>query len=391
MHLSKFLDLYKDTIHEKPPPEKRLEEINDELSLKRRPKDIHWFPIYADQPDSYQADLMFEPWENSKGQRILQAILCVININTKYAFAEPVDYVKNVKAMEERAWNDNSSRILLNNKDSGLVLRSFVRIRENMKHEANVLNGFKEFHNKVHFDVKRLYVDEGSEFMGVFKQYCDNNNIRLTVFRASTGSKRRLGVVERFNRSLRRLIDKQEKMFGKKVLEVAIPNALDLYNRYLNHRMIQEFFESPEGENSKQRGVRYMPAMMLIPGMEQHYVNYCIRRTEETRKYYAGVYTSLQPGSMHRHYKTPGIFGKERGSTLSAPVQIVKRHDYEFATDKSTRSGIIKKRGMADSFEVRGDTKRYLPYDFVVSKNKNPVKLSKKAQEHIATGKEFLI
>ena len=41
-------------------------------------------------------------------------------------------------------------------------------------------------------------------------------------------------------------------MFGKKVLEVAIPNTLDLYNRYLNHRMIQEFFKSPEGENSKQ-------------------------------------------------------------------------------------------------------------------------------------------
>ena len=112
---------------------------------------------------------MFEPWENTQGQCVLQAILCVININTKYAFAEPVDYVKNVKAMEERAWNDNSSRILLNNKDSGLVLRSFVRIRENMKHEANVLNGFKEFSNKVRFDVKRLYVDEGSEFMGVFK------------------------------------------------------------------------------------------------------------------------------------------------------------------------------------------------------------------------------
>ena len=109
MHLSKFLNLYKDTLQEKPPSNKLLEEINDELSLKGRPKDIHWFPIYADQPDSYQADLMFEPWENSKEERILQAILCVIYINTKYEFAEPVDYVKNIKAMEERAWNDNSS------------------------------------------------------------------------------------------------------------------------------------------------------------------------------------------------------------------------------------------------------------------------------------------
>ena len=80
MHISKFLDVHKDTIQEKPQPDKQLEEINNELSLKRRPKDFHWFPIYADQPDTYQAALMFKPWEDSKGERILQAIRCVIAI-----------------------------------------------------------------------------------------------------------------------------------------------------------------------------------------------------------------------------------------------------------------------------------------------------------------------
>ena len=65
---------------------------------------------------------MFEPWLNSSGQKILQAILCVININTRYAFATTVDYVKNVKAMEEREWNSKNTHVLLNNKDPQLYL-----------------------------------------------------------------------------------------------------------------------------------------------------------------------------------------------------------------------------------------------------------------------------
>ena len=210
MQFQKFADLYSSTLGEQPPSAARLQTLNDELSLKRPETDIHYFPIYADQPNSWQGDLMFEPWVNSSGQKILQAIFCLVNINTRYAFATTVDYIKNVKAMEEREWNSKNTRVLLNNKDASLVLRSFKRILENMQHEAAVLNSYPQFaKNPVHFRVERLYVDEGSEFMGVFREYCDANNIHIVVFKASTGTKRRLGIVERFNRTLRRLIDKQ--------------------------------------------------------------------------------------------------------------------------------------------------------------------------------------
>jgi len=192
----KFAHLYAKTLGEKPPPVQKLKEVNEQLSQKYIPKDAAKYPIYADQPDTYQADLMFEPYVNSKKEKILQAVLVVINVNTKYAFAEPVDYEKNYKGMEERAWNDNSSRILLNNKDVSLVLRSFKRIQVNMKNEAEALNEFEEFKNKARFDIKRLFTDEGSEFMGVFAHYCEENGIRLTVFKASTGTKRRLAIVE---------------------------------------------------------------------------------------------------------------------------------------------------------------------------------------------------
>ena len=123
MDFQKFTDLYSSTLGEQPPSAEQLKALNDDLSLKIPDKDVHYFPIYADQPNSWQGDLMFEPWLNSSGEKILQAILCVININMCYAFAATVDYVKNVKAMEEQEWNSKNTCALLNNKDSSLVLK----------------------------------------------------------------------------------------------------------------------------------------------------------------------------------------------------------------------------------------------------------------------------
>ena len=51
---------------------------DDSTTKKHMPKVEDWYPIYADRPNSYQADLMFEPYVNSKKELILQAILCVL-------------------------------------------------------------------------------------------------------------------------------------------------------------------------------------------------------------------------------------------------------------------------------------------------------------------------
>ena len=98
---------------------------------------------------------MFKPLFNVKKQKIIQV------------FAEPVDYEKIYKVMEERAYNNNFTRILLNNKDASLVLCSFKHVQMNMKNEADTLKKFNEFQNKACFDIKRLFTNEASEFMGV--------------------------------------------------------------------------------------------------------------------------------------------------------------------------------------------------------------------------------
>ena len=78
----------------------------EDVSQKFIPKDIVWYLIYAYRPDSYQADHIFEHIINTKGEKILQAIFCIININTRYAFAEPVDYTRNIKKQDQLARND---------------------------------------------------------------------------------------------------------------------------------------------------------------------------------------------------------------------------------------------------------------------------------------------
>ena len=77
--------------------------------------------------------------------------------------------------------------IPVNHKNTELVSRAFKHILENMKDEASVLNNCAEFHNHIRFKIARLYVDEGGEFKGEFKNFLDNKNINKQMFKKSEG------------------------------------------------------------------------------------------------------------------------------------------------------------------------------------------------------------
>ena len=98
--------------------------------------------------------------------------------------------------------------------------------------------------------------------------------------------------------------------------------------------------------------------MMLLPGMEQQYIKYRMTKTKEVDEYYRDMYDNLQPGAMVRYFKKrdDNPSAKSRGSTLSAPVIVGERHKYDYTTDKSTRTGPIKKRDIGSSIEVAGET-----------------------------------
>ena len=60
-------------------------------------QDIKWFEIYSDTPNTYQADLTFHKVRKNIGKKsgyVQQAIFCIININTRFAAAWPLQLVK---------------------------------------------------------------------------------------------------------------------------------------------------------------------------------------------------------------------------------------------------------------------------------------------------------
>ena len=110
----------------------------------------------------------------------------------------------------------------------------------------------------------RLHTDDGWEFKGVCHAYLEDakpknekgsiTNINHVVFAPSTGTKRRLGVVERFNRTFRKKYVKFAKMMKamKKTAYDAIHHILNVYNFIDDHKSIEELITGyePKGKRS---------------------------------------------------------------------------------------------------------------------------------------------
>ena len=369
-----FADLYNKTVdvHHHIPQEGVAKDPYQ--TKKPMPKVEDWYPIYSDTPNSYQADLMFEPYLNSKNETILQAILCVINVNTKYAFAQAMDYTKNYKGMDEEDWKKKpDKRLRLSHKEAPLVLRSFKRIEQDMTKEATLLNRTGVYGTDIKFQIDTLYVDEGGEFKGVFKNYCESKGIHVHPFLNVEFDelKWRLGIVERFNRTLRGLLEKEKAIQGKKPFKDLLPQCLAKYNRHTNHRGVSAYFRRdnyrgqyfrPKTKGQK-RPVRLFPAMMLVAGSEQKYMAMKKQRTREVDSLYHDTISELKPGALVRYYKRPkGKFQKERGSTMSEPVEVKGVHRYSHRTGY-TRTGERRANKIGSSYELKGVRARFMPYE----------------------------
>ena len=97
----KFLQKFPDIL--KPPPEKLKEtRINHD--------DIRYFPIYSKQKHAYQADLTFYKVAVKDGYYINRPILCLININTRFAAAWPLEYTLKSKEDVDADWEPDETR-----------------------------------------------------------------------------------------------------------------------------------------------------------------------------------------------------------------------------------------------------------------------------------------
>ena len=83
------------------------------------------------------------------------------------------------------------------------------------------------------FAFKTIYTDEGQEFGKQFDLFCESRHIHHTKFGPTTGKKTRLGIVERFNRTLRELYNEHIKTIYPEITKVT--TSPQLYHKFFKY------------------------------------------------------------------------------------------------------------------------------------------------------------
>ena len=438
------------------PKEKELvQEVQQELTEKKFPKVKKFYPIYSDNPNAWQADLTFlretellqpPPHKNRWGgygqigifkkihddnesyaeeqtdpythvQR-KKAILCLVNVNTRYAFARLTKFKSDaeLKTAENHIKNsvpdiDNNTLTLESKpgekpvvvnkgkrknipiekggsiRTSGAVRDALIEINKDMKETQSEIRSWgkkeKDPMAKATFHIGTLYVDEGPEFQDEFKKYCVEKKIDLVTFKPSRGTKRRLGIVERFNRTLKRLIQvhwalQMKKKGSHDTLEKTLPVVLREYNTSMRHRSLASFVGKNEGV--KRLPGKTTPLQMHTPGLEmEDYVPYKKKETDDTDKYYADKLALMKVERDKRpniryflqvrsdNLKEYGDKFQRRGrGTLSKVHRLSMPHLYRIRA-KPGQPSTYHKAQYSKSFKIEGSSFRVLPYDIILT------------------------
>lgn len=268
---------YFDILNAAPP--KQVQHIaqaiqNDDQELKGTrivKKDVKFFPIWSRKNHAWQVDLTFHPVQFKNNTYVNQAILCMVNINTRFAAAWPLDYTLPTRYNIDTRWKGT--------REDPPSIEMVRKLGTSTHSSAKVLNAM--LHCLIYIynmgqKVDEIYSDAGKEFMGIVSEFCRDPrmffkthsefegkmhkfaadmgmqlgnffaklppNIKWTMFDPNTGSKRRMGIVERFNRTLKDLMRKVEKTFDGKGhnWERLILHVVNKYNVHDNHRTLHK-------------------------------------------------------------------------------------------------------------------------------------------------------
>ena len=378
-----------------------------EAVTEKYPKIKEFYPIYSDTPDAWQADLTFF-WEKAqhyvdtsskpepkrkgrkpkapKTKRLRIAVLCVINVNTRFAFAKVTEFTPAEAEKSEstdKDWSDlqkaTSEVVRGSNKTAEKTRDALKKILSEMSSlkgaKLKRASGFKGDLSKLkgyNFRIKTLYTDEGSEFKGAFETFCRSKRIRLVHFTPSTGSKRRLGIVERFNRTLKRLLrlERERQVQGgveASSVEDLLPVVLENYNYDNPHRGLVETARKASGL-AKGKWDRSKVLSKMTPfamtKKEDAIVNVKKAKRQEVEDRYKDDVRKLNRRPNVRFFKTLDTSDFKRfsdrfqhqgaGTLTDKSYRIRGRHSY----------GTQQKKG--DSFAIDGlKGFRVMPYDVV--------------------------
>lgn len=260
---------------------------------KKGPRRTDFFPVYGDREGSYQADLVFiKPRIRGYGP-----CLTMIHINRRVAVAIPFK-------------------------------------KKNAKNTANaMLKAIKMFRNTYNLPVKRIAVDGGTEFMADVKILLAKENVHLTVVHPSTGGKGRLGIIERFHRTMRRGINVWREMYKTNDWPVLIPYFLYKYNFENVHRSIGK------------------PPMSMTDADERAYVQKKQAKTQDLIQRY-----NQRKEAFHRMGYTQTRHGIIRKDAF-------KKDGQRYSTVKYTATPNVGGRSYVLFNPQERLTRRYMPYE----------------------------
>ena len=136
------------------------------------------------------------------------AIVCGMDLFSKYGFLKPFPWKKNKIDESFKGISAQNGR---------LALQTFL----------------KEIEGKLKYTVQRVITDQGSEFKNEFTQFCEDNGIQHVMINQN---KNMLYPIERFNGTIRRLVEKFVYIHGDiKMKDIGI--IADTYNNNV-HRTI---------------------------------------------------------------------------------------------------------------------------------------------------------
>ena len=330
---------------------------------------------------------MFLPYTNTKNETRLHALFCIININNKYAFARVLPFTA---TRGGRDTDYNPTEPLDENGERGVNIngqRYEVKVKGQAYSQAKVITALSAIldidvpketewletkiprdkngkitdpkHLKIGGDLdkpygtfafKTIYTDEGQEFGKQFDLFCESRHIHHTRFGPTTGKKTRLGIVERFNRTLRELYYEHIKTVPRTNLShyftSVIPEVLKTYNRTRNHKSIEAFEKWKRGMKSSEsfpKGLAFTPKYMMRGLNNMKWIDW---KKEQTAKvaniykdeeaflnsnpkpkasYYKGIIT-IKKGKNGTPYQMKDSFGKGTEGTYSKPYQILRKN-----------------------------------------------------------------
>lgn len=401
--------------------------------------DGKYFPIYSDNPKGghYMLDLAFigsrrKNKKTGKKKKLSVPYLIAVHVNFRVAHMIPlpskfITERDGAAAGTRSGQKPTTERISVDAKGTLEAFRqlndSIAQFRKDLKKEfGSTAKDGQKFKRKEFMKVRSIQVDEGSEFMGVFKKYCEDNGIYQYTVKPSESTKRSQGIVERFIRTIRRfqriwyLTNKssfkldpnqdvevdENKLKDKNVripyekLNKVIEEAVEHYNFDAPHRYVRQMIRKLENktENSNlARNTKVAPAALANYGDagEKKIIKIQQRKTSAVGLFWRSRTNKIinEGGTAIEWEDKENKFAKTtdvKASKFLAGGQVhryEKRHDGDrkrsvhggegnnpLRTATGRSKGAIL-GGTGRSLKFRGDSRRYLPYDFYVDGDKS--------------------